>query len=147
MEPDLIKRHQTMIVLWFALSMSIVMFFVLSLLVPPRIINDPNNQTSSLLMFALTAVGTFLVIVSFPVKNKLLERSVEKQDIILVQQALVIACAICEASALLGLIEFFVVGSREYYLLFLLAAGGMALHFPRRSQLEAASYKSRNIIK
>jgi len=52
----------------------------------------------------------------------------------------------CEASALLGLLEHFTVGNRVYYFLFLLAAGGIALHFPKRSQLEAASYKSRNIV-
>jgi hypothetical protein len=147
MEPDLNKRFQTMLVLWFGLSMGIVMFFVLSLVVPSRIISDPKGPPSSLLMFALTGLGTFLVVISFAVKNKLLERSVEKQDMVLVQQALVIACAICEASALLGLIEYFLVGSREYYLLFLISAGGMALHFPRRTQLEAASYQSRDLVK
>ena len=62
----------------------------------------------------------------------------------LVQKALVIACAMCEAGALLGLVEYFIVGTREYYLLLVVAAGGIALHFPRRSQLEAASYQSRN---
>jgi hypothetical protein len=98
------------------------------------------------LIFALTALGTVLVVISFPVKNKLLERSVEKQDINLVQKALIFACAICEVSALLGLIEFFIVGNREYYLLLALAAGGIALHFPQRSQLEAASYQSRNTL-
>jgi hypothetical protein len=143
MGPDLNKRFQTMLGLWFGLSMSIVMFFVISLFIPTRIVNDSNNPSSSLLMLVFTAVGTFLVIISFVVKNKLLERSVEKQDINLVQQTLVIACAICEASALIGLVEFLVVGGREYYLLFLLAAGGMALHFPRRIHLEAASYKGR----
>jgi hypothetical protein len=59
---------------------------------------------------------------------------------------LVIACAICEVSALLGLVEFFIVGNREYYLLLVLAAGGIALHFPRRSHLEAASYQSKNTL-
>jgi hypothetical protein len=78
---------------------------------------------------------------SFAVKQKLLKRSVEKQDIGLVQKALVIACAMCEVSALLGFVERLVIGNREYYWLFLFAAGGIALHFPRRSQLESASYK------
>ena len=55
----------------------------------------------------LTALGTFLVIVSFAVKAKLFERSVERQDVSLVQKGLVIACAMCEVSALLGLLEHF----------------------------------------
>jgi hypothetical protein len=146
MELDLNKRYQTMIVLWFALLMSIVMFFLFSLFVPVGIGTEPNNESRFLLILVLTAVGTLLVILSFVVKNKVLERSVDKQEIGLVQQALVMACAMCEASALLGLVEYFLVGTREYYLLFALATLGMAFHFPRRSQLEAATYQSRNTL-
>lgn len=146
MENDLNKRYLTMIVFWFALLMSIVMYFVFTLLVTPNINNDLDNSLRSLLIFGLTALGTFLVVMSFAVKSKLLKRSVERQDINLVQKALVFAGAVCEASALLGLIEFFIVGNRESYWLLVLAAGGIALHFPRRSQLEAASYQSRNTL-
>lgn len=146
MEIDLNKRYLTMIVLWFALLMSVGMYFVFTLVVTPNISKDLNDSPRALLIFALTALGTFLVVMSFAVKNKLLKRSVERQDINLVQKALVFACAICEASALLGLLEFFIVGNRESYWLLALAAGGIAFHFPRRSQLEAASYQSRNTL-
>jgi NADH:ubiquinone oxidoreductase subunit 2 (subunit N) len=142
MESNLDKRYQTLVVLWFALLMSIGMYFLFSVFVAPGLSTELRNPPSSLLIVALTALGTFLVIVSFAVKRKLLERSVEKQDVSLVQKALVIACAMCEVSALLGLLERFVIGNREYYLLFLLAAAGTAFHFPRRSQLESATYKN-----
>lgn len=146
METDLNKRFQTLLALWFALSMSVAMFFALSLFVSARIINEPGNQPRSLLILALTAPGMLLVIISFVLKNRVLARAVEKQEIGLVQQALVMACAMCEASALLGVVEYFLIGGREYYLLFGLAAGGLALHFPRRSHLEAASYGTRNTL-
>src|SRR6266850_2155723 len=122
MENNLDKRYQT-------------------LFVSPAVSNETDNPSRSILIVGLTALGTFLVIVSFAVKGKLFERSVERQDVGLVQKGLVIACAMCEVSALLGLLEHFIIGNREYYLLFLLAAAGTAFHFPRRSQLEAASYK------
>ena len=141
-ESNLDKRYQTLVVLWFALLMSIGMYFLFSVLVAPRVINEPGNPSTSLLIVALTALGTLLVIASFAVKRKLLERSVEKQDVSLVQKSLVIACAMCEVSALLGLLEHFIIGNREYYLLFLLAAAGTALHFPRRSHLASASYRN-----
>jgi hypothetical protein len=105
MESNLDKRYQTLIVLWFALLMSIGMYFLLSVLVAPRVTNEPGNPSRSLLIGALTALGTFLVIASFVVKRKLLERSVEKQDVSLVQKSLVVACAMCEVSALLGLLD------------------------------------------
>lgn len=141
MEVDLNKRYQTMIILWIALLMSIGIYFLVSVFAGPEIQAESGNPRNSILTVVLTALGTFLVIVSFAVKQKLLRRSVDQQDVNLVQKALVVACAMCEATALLGLIERFAVGNREYYLLFILAAAGIVLHFPQRSQLEAASYK------
>ena len=146
MEPDLNKRYQTMLTLWFALLMSVGMYFLFIQFAAPAIARQPENQRDSLLIAGLTVLGMCLILVSFAVKRKLLERSIEKQDVFLVQKAMVIACAMCEVSALLGLLSRLVVGSRQYYWLFLLAAGGIVLHFPRRIQLEAASYKSRNIV-
>ena len=144
MEANLDKRYQTLFVLWFALLMNIGVFFLVSMFVAPRFRNETGNPPSSLFTITLAAVGALLVIVSFAVKGKLLERSVETQDVSLVQQALVIACAMCEVSAVLGLVERLIFWGPEYYLLFLFAGAGMALHFPRRSHLEAATYKSRN---
>jgi NADH:ubiquinone oxidoreductase subunit 2 (subunit N) len=142
---DLNKRYQRLLVLWFALLMSIVMYFIFSLVAGPQIGHADRSPRNSLLIVGLTALGTFLVILSFPVKRKFLDRSVENQDVGLVQKGLVFACAICEVSALLGLIERFIMGNREYYVLFVIAAAGTAAHFPRRSQLEAASHKLTNV--
>ena len=119
------------------------MYFLFSQFVPAAGAGAPRNSPNTLLIVALTASGVLLVILSFVVKNKLLERSVETQDVNLVQKAMVIACVMCEVAALLGLLEHLVIGNREYYVLFLVAAAGTAAHFPRRSQLEAASYKQR----
>jgi F0F1-type ATP synthase membrane subunit c/vacuolar-type H+-ATPase subunit K len=134
-----------MLILWFALLMSVVLYFVLTLLVVPAIDNGSANPPSSLLLVGITAVGFLLVIASLPVKQRFLQRSVENQDLGSVQMGMLIACAMCEVTALLGLLEHFTIAGRLYYLLFALAAGGMALHFPRRSHVEAASYKARAI--
>ena len=141
METDLDKRYQTLVILWFGLLMSVAMYFLVSLIAPA--INDqPGNPPNSTLVIALMVVGFLVVILSFPVKNKLLNRSVEKQDVGLVQKSLVIACAMCEVSAVLGLMERFLIGYRYYYFLFLFSAVGIALHFPRRTQLQNAGYQN-----
>jgi hypothetical protein len=72
----------------------------------------------------------------------LLKRSIEKQDPGLVQPAFVVAWAMCEVSAILGIVEYFLLGTRDYLVLFLLAAAGMILHFPTRQHLLNASYKN-----
>jgi hypothetical protein len=144
MDVDLNNRYQTLLVLWFALLMSIVLYFIVALLAVPE--TEPGSasatRSSSLLTFGLAALGTLLIVLSFAVKRKLLERSVENQDVTLVQKALVLACAMCEVAALIGLLERFIIRNSDYYLLFVVAAIGTAMHFPRREQLQAATFKS-----
>jgi len=135
-------RYPRMVILWFGQLMSIGALLLFSLFVGPEPGDQPDTSLNSILIIALTALGTFLVIVSFVVKRKLLERSVEKQDIELVQRAFVMAVAMCEMSAMLGVIERFVINDRYYYLLFLIAAAGTAFHFPRPEHLAAATYKA-----
>lgn len=120
--------------------MSIGSFFLFSRLAPATE-REPGIEPSSILIAALLILGILVVAMSFVVKRKFLQRSVEKQDLTLVQQALLVACAMCEACGLLGLLEHFLIGNREYYLLFLVAAFGTALHFPRREHLLAAMPK------
>ena len=138
MEINIEGRLRTMRILWFALLMGIGSLFIVSLLAGDVIVNEPG---SALPVVVITAAGALLLVISFVVKRRFLQQSVEKQDLSLVQQGLVVACALCEASALLGLLEHFAFGFREYYWLFLAAAAGTALHFPRREQLLAASPK------
>ena len=140
MEGDFNKRYQTLLVLWFALFMSVVMYFVFSLVVP--LTNEPSNPPNPALVITLMVLGFLFVLLSFVVKSKLLEKSVQKQDPGLVHKALVVACALCEVSALLGLMERFLIGYRYYYFLFLFSAAGIALHFPRRNQLQNAGYRN-----
>jgi hypothetical protein len=146
LELDFNKRYQTMLTLWFALLMSVVMYFFVTVFAGAKIQSPAANPSSAILTIVLTAVGTFLVILSFAVKQKLLSRSVDNQDPGLVQKALVVACAMCEVAALLGLVERFVVGNKDYYLLFIVAAAGILLHFPKRSQLEAASFNQQKVV-
>jgi hypothetical protein len=144
MNVDLNKRYQTLLVLWFALLMSIALYFVVALIAVPDAEPDSVStaRSTSLLTFALAALGSLLVVLSFAVKRKLLERSVDTQDVALVQKALVIACAMCEVTALIGLLERLIIRNSDYYLLFIVAAIGTALHFPRREQLQAATFKA-----
>jgi hypothetical protein len=143
MEVDINKRYQTMLTLWAALLLSLGSYFVFSLIAAPSMGNAPSTPGNSLLTTALTGLGTILALLSFPVKRRMLERSVETQDVALVQKGMIVACALCEVAAVLGLIERLVIGSRNYYLLFVIATIGILLHFPRRDQLLAASYKKK----
>ena len=140
MAVDLDIRYRTMLILWFALLMSVVIFFVMTIVAGPEPSDRDRAATTSVILFMLVGVGTFLVVLSFAVKRKVLRRSVEKQEPMLVQQALVVTCAMCEVSAMFGMLERFSIGSGDHYVLFLVSAIGIVLHFPKRDQLLAASW-------
>ena len=142
MEVDLDKRYQTLLVLWIAMLMNVVMFFVLILIASPESAGRPDTEPFSIVTFVLAALGAFLVVISFTVRNKLLERSVDRQEIALVQKAYVLAWAICEVSAVIGIVKRFVLRNSDYFLMLIIAFIGIALHFPKRDHLRSASYKS-----
>jgi hypothetical protein len=133
-------QYRTMLILWFAFLSTIVMYFVISLVVP-----RPQEAENRMLTLVLSAMSAFLVVVSFVVKRKFLSRSVEEQQIRLVNTGFVLAAAFCEGAALLGLLDLFVARDRYYFLLMVFSFVGMLFHFPKRSHLIAASFKSRSL--
>jgi hypothetical protein len=122
--------------LWFALLMSIGLYYVLTVFteIPP----NPNNPLS----LALAAGGALLVIISIPIKQKYLRQSVDEQRIELVQTGYIMALALCEVAAMFGLLDHFITGNRYYFFLFIIAVGGDLLNFPRRQHVLDASFKS-----
>lgn len=131
-------QYRTMLILWFAFLSTIVIYLFLSIVIPRQ--EAPENR---LLTIVFSAISAFLVVVSFAVKKKFLSRSVETQEVRLVNTGFVLAAALCEAAALLGLLDLLVAKDRYYFVLIALAFVGLLLHFPRRSFLESASYKNR----
>jgi hypothetical protein len=95
-----------------------------------------------MLSLILLAVAASAALVSFPLKSKLLNRAIEQQQVPMVQQAYIVAWAITEVGGLLGVLDFFTTGDRYYYLLFMIAALGQLLHFPRREHMLNAWGKS-----
>ena len=130
-------QYRTMLILWFAFLSTIVMYFVISLVVP-----RPEAAENRMLTLVLSAMSAFLVVVSFVVKRKFLSRSVDEQQIRLVNTGFVLAAAFCEGAALLGLLDLFVARDRYYFILIAVSFAGMLFHFPQRSHLIAASFKS-----
>jgi len=131
-------RYRVMLVLWLGFFSSLGFYYVVSLFIQQP---DADAAQSRILTFAFTALGILIVVVAIVVKQKFLSQSVEKQEINLVQTGLIVGLALCEAAALFGLMDRVVTGNRYYFVLLLIAAIGMLLHFPRREHLLAASYK------
>jgi|SRR5262245_16163622 len=117
--------------------LSVLLYYILTLFIGPKS-TTPNNMLS----LTLAGVGVFTTLLSLVVKSKFLARSVEQQRVELLQQGLIIAWALSETAALLGLLDFFVTGNRLYWILFVIAAIGQLANFPRRQDVLAASFKA-----
>lgn len=129
-------QHRTMLILWLAFLMTIVMYMFLTFVIPQQ-----QTASNRLLTVIFSAISMVAVGLSFVVKKKFFARAVEQQQTGLVTTGFIVAMALCEVAALLGLVDFMVAGDRYFYLLMAVSFIGLALHFPKRQDLEAANYK------
>ncbi|MEO6393328.1 MAG: hypothetical protein ABIP75_15880 [Pyrinomonadaceae bacterium] len=121
-------------IIWGAFVMTQGLFFILAVTQPgAKVPSDP------VVIWALLAVAMMLGPVSWVVKNRLLAQAAEKQVIQGVQQAIIVAVAICEVASILGVIAHFMFGSKFYFLFFIVAVLAILSHFPSRAQFEAAA--------
>ena len=124
--------------LWFAMLMSIAVYFVFTLFAQRKESLEPNPTIS----LTLLCVAVLMVLVAFLIRSKLLSKAVEQQNTAMAQQAYVVTWAITEVAALLGLLDFFLTTDRYYYVLLIIAVLGLLLHFPRREHVVNAGFKS-----
>ena len=100
-----------------------------------------DAEPNSTLFLVLAAIALSTVLISFPIKSKLISQAVEQQHVPLVQQGYIVAWALSEIPALLGLLDFFLTSNRYFYVLFFIAVISQVLHFPRREHVINASFK------
>lgn len=134
--PDIDARYRTLLILWFAICMSVLMFLVLIHFSP---VEAAENRQLTLVLNSLALVPVAL---SFLLKQRGLAKSVDAQRLDLVQTAYVLSFALCESAALLGLLNHFTTGSKYYYLAFVISGLGLLLHFPQKKHVvNASSYR------
>jgi hypothetical protein len=118
--------------IWGAQLFTLVPLFFIAYFVQTERVAFANHT----LAWTLGAVGFITFLVSFLLKRKLLAQAVEKRRADLVTTAYIVAFALCEMTALLGFVAYFITGLSYALHSFIIAAGGMLLHFPARDALE-----------
>ena len=121
-------------IIWLAILAAVVAAFVVTRLTEANFIGG-----SPWLFWFFLAIGAANLAVSFYVKQQTLKKAVEAQNLGMAQSAYVVAFAICEAVALLGLVAHLSSGHKFYYFLFVLGGFGVVLHKPQRDDLQAAA--------
>ena len=139
-------KYQTLVAIWSALLVSQLMFLVMVYFIKPQLYTFDGSapvlgeHPIVILLFAGAALGVFIL--SFVLRNQHIRRAVVDQDAGCVQTGLVLGCALSELSSLLGLVLAFVFEYPYFFLWIALGIIGVLFHFPRRNQLDAATYKS-----
>lgn len=139
------QNYKTLAIIWFALLSSQIMFLVISFVAKPDLykfdFSKPIFGENAMIVgaFAFLAIVNFAL--SFVMKNRSYQQAVAEQNIALVQTGLIIACAFCEAISLLGLVLAFAFSYQYFFAWIALGIVGILLHFPRRDDVIAASYK------
>jgi hypothetical protein len=104
-------------ILWAAMASSVLILFAMT-----RSALPPGNADDSILNLALTLVAIADLGLSFVIPKVMkLPR----------QPAMLIALALCESTALFGLVLHVTTGWPNAWMLFALGGFGMLLHFPR----------------
>jgi magnesium-transporting ATPase (P-type) len=147
-------KYQTLVVLWIALLFSQAMFLVLVWFVKPELFAAGPSRTARdgfsiaflhdmpLVTVVFAAIAIIFLLLSFVLSRQHMRRAVEDQDAGCVQTGLILGCALSEVPSLLGLLLAFAFDHPFFYLWIALGIFGILLHFPRKGNLDAATYRS-----
>ncbi|HVF31101.1 MAG TPA: hypothetical protein VNA22_09025, partial [Pyrinomonadaceae bacterium] len=97
-----------------------------------------TDQPLITLVFAPIALVFFIL--SFVLSRQHMRRAVEDQDAGCVQTGLILGCALSEVPSLLGVVLAFAFEHPYFYFWIALGIIGILLHFPRKGNLDAASF-------
>lgn len=134
------KRHRSLLIVWAAMLTSLGLYVALAVVLAPSV-GEPGATANDMIGLALLGVGGACVLASFIIKQRLLSRAVGEQRPELASTAYIVSFALAEVAGVLGLASAFVAGGGFFYILFVISAVGLLLHFPRRDDLAAASYE------
>lgn len=137
------SSYKTLLIIWGALLFSQFVLVAMIWFVKPELFKFDFSQPilgDNAVIVGLFAMLSFSdIAISFILRKKTLERSVAEQSIPLVQTAMIIGIALCEAISLFGVMLAFAFNYQYFFIFSMLGAIGVLLHFPRREDIHAAS--------
>ncbi len=145
MSKNIEQSYKTLAIIWLALLVSQITFLGVIFVAKPDVyrfdLSKPilGENAVIIIVFAFLAITNFAL--SFIMKKRSYEQAIAKQEIAYVQTGLILACAFCEAISLLGMVLAFAFSYQYFFAWFALGILGFLLHFPRRDDVIAASFK------
>ena len=142
---DLNKTYQVLITIWAVILFSQFIFVLVLFVVKRELFNfdftQPIAGREPVMTAALALLGITSFLVSFIWRARFIKRSVIEQKIGLVQSGMLVGIALSDAVTLFGLMTAFLYDYPYFFLFIGLGILGALLHFPKREDLMAASFK------
>jgi hypothetical protein len=127
-DPKSLSAHRRFqIVLWLAMIVAGVVYFVLIKLVPSGASLPSPSVDSTLLAMAVGLVG-----VSFPVENRIRGPREEMRNLARERAAQITGLVLCESAAVLGVAVHIATGSPRDQLIVAIGIAGLLLHYPKQ---------------
>ncbi|HMJ08449.1 MAG TPA: hypothetical protein VK468_05555 [Pyrinomonadaceae bacterium] len=137
-------EYQTLVVIWGGLLISQLMFVGLIYFLKPELFSfdasRPPMGSQPLITVVFAVAAIFVFILSFVLRNQYIRRAVGDHDPGCVQTGLTLGCALSEMCSILGVILAIAFGYQYFILWIALGFLGILLHFPRKGNLDAASF-------
>ena len=140
-------EYKTLVIIWLVLLLSQLMFLAVTYFVKPHLfsidLSNPLLGDKPLITLSFIASATIFFVLSFVLARQHIKRAERDQDAGCVQTGLVLGCALSEVPSILGMLLAFVWEYQFFFLWIAMGFIGILLHFPRKSSLDAATYKLR----
>ena len=139
------QAHTTLMIVWFALVMSQLLFLVILYFIKPGLfrfdLTQPLLGENAVVVGALAAIAIVNLVTSFTLRKRYIGQAIATGSIAMVQSALIVGCALCESISLFGLLLGFAFDYPYFFAFSIVGIVGTLLHFPRRGDIHAASFK------
>lgn len=145
--PNVEAVYRNTAIVWLGLFSSQLMFGIVSFIAKPELLKFDlaapplGSEPMAVVLFAV--LGLVLIAASFAMKANFYRKATDTQQLALVQTGMIVACAMCEAASIFGVVLAFSYTYQYFFLWIAAAMAGMAFHFPTRTAIMNASFGKR----
>jgi len=139
------KSLQTLLVIWAGLLVSQTFFFVLIFITKKHVFefdfSKPLFDQEAPIIPVVMFVAFSSIVLSFYIRAVFRRKSIDEQNVELVQRALIIACAMCEFSSVIGFVLAVAFDYAYFFILIALGIFATLFHIPRRREIQDATFE------
>lgn len=138
--------YNTLLIIWFALLNSQFLFLIVVYFAKPLLFKFDFNKPFLIdpipIIVIFIVVALINVAVSFALKKKFTTQAFSDKNPHFFTTALIVGCALCEVASAMGLMLAIAFDYQYFFLWIALGILGTILHFPNKTNFQAAVYES-----